>query len=70
MLIDEGYEATYSTALNYMLFGSILEGLEEREMSEEAREDLTAFLEDDGVINKLNIQDHLEQLRDHWGPNR
>lgn len=56
ILIQEGYNATYSTALNYMLltgfFLVVNIGIDEK-----TKEMMWAFLEDKKTIEKLNLED-------------
>lgn len=67
ILIDSDYDATYSTALNFMLLVAIMEGAKEGGLSEKTKETLWAFAEDQATIKRLNLQDHLARLRELWG---
>lgn len=70
ILIQDGYDATYSTALNWMLLAAVGEAVQKRGLSRETREWLDSFLKDHDTLNKLNIQDRLVHLREFWGLNR
>ena len=55
-LIQGGYNATYSTALNYMLLtGFFL--VVNRGIDEKTREMMRGFLEDKKTLEKLNLED-------------
>jgi hypothetical protein len=70
ILIDNGHDASYSTALNWMLLATIIEASKEGHLSEETIETVQSFMDDQGTIMDLNLQDHLANLRDFWGINR
>jgi hypothetical protein len=70
MLIDQGYEANYSTALNFMLLAATMEGSKEDRFSEETIQALQTFLEDREVLNRLNLRESLANLREFWGMDR
>ena len=65
MLIEEGYDATYSTALNFMLLGAIAEALKEGGWSEKTREIVWNFMEDKDTIRELNLEDQLANIPDN-----
>ncbi len=67
MLIEEGYDATYSMALNFMLLATIMELQKEEGWSEETADTVWNFADDQKTIGKLNIQDYLANLRKYWG---
>ena len=69
ILIDNGHDANYSTALNWMLLAAIMEVAKEGGMCEETIETLGSFTDDQATIMDLNLQDHLVNLRDFWGIN-
>ena len=56
ILIEEGYDASYSTAINYMLLCQILT-VTEQGIPKKIRDDLNSFLEDEDSIQELNIED-------------
>lgn len=62
ILVEQGYDATYSTALNYMLLDQIFTraGFKKQEKS-----DLLAnFVHDERSIEELNLEDHLIKLEE------
>lgn len=63
LLVDAGHDATYSTALNFMLLAAIGESIKDDGLSEQTREDVWNFINDQATINKLNLQEHLQQWR-------
>lgn len=66
ILIEQGHDATYSMALNYMLLITIMEATGEGGLSERTVETLQDFLYDRKTIDSLNLQEHLSQLRQHF----
>jgi hypothetical protein len=62
LLVESGYDATYSTALNFMLLGAISEALKVGGWSEETRRRVWSFMEDEGTVKELNIEDHLANI--------
>jgi len=64
MLIREGYDATYSTAINFMLLGAIFEATKEGGWSERTREIVWDFIKDRETIEELNLEDLLANLRE------
>lgn len=56
ILIEEDYDASYSTAVNYMLLCQILTVIEQG-IPDKIRDDLNSFLEDEDSIRELNIED-------------
>lgn len=70
ILIDEGCDATYSTALNFMLLAAIAEATKDGGLCHETRNHIWAFVEDQETLQSLNLQDHLIRLRELWGSNR
>ena len=67
LLIEDGYDATYSMALNFMVLSAIQEGIKDGGLAEETRNVIWAFVDDQATISQLNLQDHLSQLREIWG---
>ena len=67
ILIEDGYDATYSMALNFMLLTAIQEGIKDGGLAKETADVLRSFVNDQATISQLNLQDHLGQLRDIWG---
>jgi len=70
MLIEEGYDATYSSALNMMLLMAIMETTKEGGLSDETRDTIWKFAEDQATIGKLNLQEHLAKLREYYQKER
>lgn len=65
LLVEEGYDATYSTAVNLMLLAAILEATKEEGLSERTRKLIWNFMEDEKTIKELNLQDQLSSLPKH-----
>ena len=64
ILIENGKDASYSTALNFMLLATIYETTKPNGLSEETRELLWNFVEDQKTIDELNLQDLLTTLEE------
>jgi len=66
ILVDKGYNATYSTALNYMLLYNIFD-VQHRKMHPKVIELLQSFLNDRKTIKQIQREDrmieYLEQSR-------
>lgn len=56
ILIEDGYDASYSTAINYMLLCQMMTVIE-KGIPKKVRDDLNSFLEDEDSIQELNIED-------------
>ncbi len=56
ILIKKGHDATYSTALNYMLLTEVLyfAGFTENEISE----NIQSFLDDENSLRDINLEDY------------
>ena len=67
ILIEQGHDATYSMALNYMLLIAIMEASREGGLSERTKETIQDFVNDQKTIDRLNLQEYLGQLREHFG---
>jgi len=63
ILIDSGKNASYSTALNYMLLNSIFLTIHQG-IDENTRNILAGFLEDQNTITKINFEDLLINYRE------
>lgn len=61
-LIDRGFEATYSMALNFMLVGHHAQASLPEGLDREARDMMWDFAADPITTRHLNIQDHLARL--------
>jgi len=68
ILIDKGYDATYSTSLNVMLLMAIMEVAEKAPLSEKTNETISGFLEDQETITRINLEDHLTRLNEYYQP--
>ena len=69
LLVEAGYDATYSLALNFMLLGAVLEAIKEGGWSEETREMVwDSFLKDRKAIEELNLEDMLANLKEYITP--
>jgi len=62
LLVESGYDATYSTALNFMLLGAIFEALKNGGWSEETRRLVWSFMEDEETVKELNLEDQLANI--------
>lgn len=67
MLIDLGYGANYSTALNLMLLAAIMEGAKESGFSEQTKETLKSFLANPEALERLSTHESVTNLRKFWG---
>ncbi len=67
ILIEQGHDATYSMALNFMLLIAIMEASREGGLSEKTMETIRGFVTDQKTIKRLNLQEHLGQLREQLG---
>jgi len=63
ILIENGYDATYSTALNFLLLAAILEASKEEGWSKKTREVVWNFVEDVETVNEINFEDLLANLQ-------
>ena len=70
MLIEEGYDATYSSALNFMLVAMIMETTKEGGLTDDTRDTIWKFARDQATIRKLNLEDHLANLGDYYSVTR
>lgn len=66
MLVEAGYDATYSSALNFMLLATIMETTKEGGLSDETRDTIWKFAGDQATITELNLQEHLANLREYY----
>ncbi len=69
MLIDEGYDATYSTALNFMLLLAVVQVTGNEGMSEETKQIIWAYASNHSLINALDLEEDVSKLRELWGNN-
>lgn len=61
MLIENGYDASYSTALNYMLLEHV-RSVEEDGIAKKVNDDLGNFLADEDIISDLNLEDYANNM--------
>ena len=61
-LIEQGYDVTYSTTLNFMLLGAIIEAIKEGGWSERTREIVHKFLEDVEAIGDIDREDMIMKI--------
>lgn len=68
ILVEKGYNATYSTALNYMLLCNVFD-VQHRKIHPKVAELLQAFLDDRKTIKQIQreerMTEYLEQSRKH-----
>jgi hypothetical protein len=57
LLIESGRDASYSSALNFMLLATIFETQKPEGLSEKTRELIWNFIEDQKTIDELNLED-------------
>ena len=67
ILIEDGYDATYSTALNFMLLAAVDEASSGKGWSKTTRQNVWSFVEDEATVRALNLEDHLTQLKQLTG---
>ena len=70
MLIEEGYDATYSTALNFMLLLSIVQASGSDGLSQETKDVIWAFANNREFVNALDLESNISRLREMWGNHR
>ena len=70
MLIDEGYDATYSSALNFMLLLAVVQASGSDGLSRETKDMIWAFAGNRELINALNLEGNVTRLREMWGNHR
>lgn len=69
MLIEEGYDATYSGALNFMLLIAVVQASGSDGLSEETRDVIWGFANNRELINALNLEGNTKRLKEMWGNN-
>jgi hypothetical protein len=62
-LIEEGYDASYSTALNLMVLGHII-NVTEKKLSGIAKDELLSFLNNETYLLNLNVEDYAREIND------
>ena len=63
VLVANGWDATYSTALNWMLLCHFLE-TGKKGISKETQKTLTNYLEDENTIQELKAHDYEQALKE------
>ena len=66
LLVEAGYDATYSSAVNMMLLMAIMEAAEKDGLTAKTRKTVWDFAADQATINTLNLQDHIAQLEKQY----
>jgi len=62
---EDGYDITYSAALNFMLLGAVSEALKERGWTNNTREQAWAFARDRETIEQLKLHEALPHFKRH-----
>jgi len=66
MLVEGGCDATYSTAVNFMLLATVLEASgQPNGLSEKTRALIWDFARDQETVGELNLQDQLASVIKH-----
>ena len=63
ILIQEGFDASYSTALNLMLLGHII-NVSEKKLSGITKDELLSFLEDEKYSPNLQLDEYTSEVND------
>ena len=63
ILIQEGYDASYSTALNLMILGHII-NVDERRLSGTTKDELLSFLENEKYLVDLKMDEYAREIGD------
>jgi len=66
LLVEAGYDATYSSAVNMMLLMAIMETTKKEGLTAKTRKTIWDFAADQATINTLNLQDHIAQLEKQY----
>lgn len=61
MLIEAGYDASYSTAVNFMLLEHML-SVSEKGISKKVTEYVRSFLNDESTLDELNLEDYATRV--------
>jgi hypothetical protein len=70
ILIEDGLDATYSSAVNFMLLAAIKEAEKENGLSQDVRDLVWEFASDPETMDRLNLEDQLLNVRNLWGKYR
>ena len=63
ILIQEGFDASYSTALNLMLLGHII-NVSEKKLSGITKDELLSFLEDEKYFPDLKLDEYTSEINE------
>ncbi len=63
LMVDAGYDGTYSSALNIMLLMSILEATKKDGLAQQTRDEIWKFATDQATIKRLNLEERLDNIR-------
>lgn len=66
LLVEAGYDATYSSAVNMMLLMATMEAGKKDGLTAKTRKTIWDFAADQATINTLNLQDHIAQLEKQY----
>lgn len=64
ILIEAECDATYSVALNFMLLAAIEEARKDGGLCGETRDTIWDFAQDYETIRKLNLEEHLQEVKE------
>jgi hypothetical protein len=64
MLIERGYDASFSSAMNMMLLSAIIQAKDG--FTDEALETAWDFIEDQSTLNAIKIEESLAVIREHY----
>lgn len=70
LTIDQGYDSSYSTAINFILLGGILEAVKKEGWSEETRNLVWSFLEDKKTVDEINLEEQLKNVFEYFARER
>lgn len=70
ILIENGKDASYSSALNLFLLATIFETQKPKGLSKKTRELLWNFIDDQKTMDELNLKDSLVTLEEKIKPDK
>lgn len=70
ILIENGKDASYSSALNYMLLATIFVVQQPEGLTDKTRELLWNFIDDQKTMDELNLQESLATLEEKIKPDK
>jgi hypothetical protein len=68
-MIELGYDATYSTALNFMLLIAVVQASGSEGLSQETKDVVWAYARNRELVKALDLEGHVTRLREMWGDN-